>query len=113
LARACPLLRLAAARDERAPNETEDVMSEANGAGTGKRLAVLAVLERPDKDDETKKHTRWVKIGVGWANRDGSINLYLDAFPVGSNKLQIREDDRVPLAPGTRRNGLETIEVRP
>jgi hypothetical protein len=87
-------------------------MSEANN-GTGKRLAVLAVLERPDKDDETKKHTRWMKIGVGWANKDGSINLYLDAFPVGTNKLQIREDDRVALAPGTRRNGIETIEVRP
>ncbi len=86
-------------------------MTETNGGP--KRLAVLAILERPDKDDETKKHTRWIKIGVGWPNRDGSINLYLDAFPVGTNRLQIREDDRVSLAPGTRRNGIETIEVRP
>jgi hypothetical protein len=84
-------------------------MNEANG---GKRLAVLAVFERPDRDDETKKHTRWLKVGVGWANRDGSINLYLDAFPVGTNKLQVREDDRVP-APVPRRNGLEAVEVRP
>jgi hypothetical protein len=84
-------------------------MTETNGAA-GKRLAVLAVVERPDRDDEAKKHTRWVKVGVGWANRDGSINLYLDAFPVGTNKLQVREDDRPP-AP--RRNGLETVEVRP
>lgn len=84
-------------------------MTETNGAG-GKRLAVLAVVERPDRDDETKKHTRWVKVGVGWANRDGSINLYLDAFPVGTNKLQVREDDR---APPPRRSGLETVEVRP
>jgi hypothetical protein len=87
----------------------EDDMTETNGAG-GKRLAVLAVVERPDRDDETKKHTRWVKVGVGWANRDGSINLYLDAFPVGTNKLQVREDDRPPTA---RRNALETVEVRP
>ena len=41
------------------------------------------------------------------------INLSLDAFPIGTNRLQIREDDRVSLAPGTRRNGMETIEVRP
>ncbi len=86
-------------------------MSEANGSP--KRLAVLAIIEYPDKEDEGKKHTRWVKIGVGWPNRDGSINLSLDAFPIGTNRLQVREDDRVSLAPGTRRNGIETIEVRP
>jgi hypothetical protein len=85
-------------------------MNETNGSA--KRLAVLAILERPDRDDETKKHTRWLKIGVGWANRDGSINVYLDAVPVGTNKLQIREDDRVPAAV-PRRNGLETVELRP
>lgn len=91
-------------------------MSDTNG-GSGpsgtKRLVVLAILERPDKDDESKKYTRWIKIGNGYSNRDGSINLYLDALPVGTNKLQIREDDRVSLAPGTRRNGMETLEVRP
>ncbi len=86
-------------------------MSEANGGP--KRLAVLAIQEYPDKGDETKMKTRWLKVGVGWPNRDGSINLFLDAFPIGTNKLQIREDDRVALAPGTRRNGIETIEVRP
>jgi hypothetical protein len=85
-------------------------MNETNGSA--KRLAVLAILERPDRDDETKKHTRWLKIGVGWANRDGSINIYLDAVPVGTNKLQIREDDRVP-ASAPRRSGLETVELRP
>jgi hypothetical protein len=86
-------------------------MNEANGGQ--KRLAVLAMIEYPDKNDETQKKTRWVKIGVGWPNRDGSINLALDAFPIGTNRLQIREDDRVPLTPGSRRNGMETIEVRP
>jgi hypothetical protein len=89
-------------------------MSETNG--TGKRLAVLAVVERPDRGDESKTHTRWVRVGVGWANRDGSINLYLDAFPVGTNKLQVREDDRErdrAAATPAKRNGFETIEVRP
>ena len=86
-------------------------MSDVNG--TPKRFVVLAMQEYPDKNDEAKKHTRWLKVGVGWPNRDGSINLYMDAFPVGTNKLQIREDDRVALTPGTRGNGIETIEVRP
>lgn len=78
-----------------------------------KRFAVLAIVEYPDKDDESKKHTKWVKVGVGWPNRDGSINLRMDAFPIGTNRLQVREDDRVSLAPGTRRSGIETLEVRP
>ncbi|MCL2449560.1 MAG: hypothetical protein FWD17_11480 [Polyangiaceae bacterium] len=32
----------------------------------------------------------WVRIGVGFTNRDGSINLRLDAIPVNGT-LQIRE----------------------
>ncbi len=84
-------------------------MSDSNG--TTKRLAVLAVVEQPDRKDAAKTFTRWVKVGVGYPNRDGSINLYLDAFPVGTNKLQIREED-----PAARKNGsatgLETVEVR-
>jgi len=110
LGEARALLPHLAARTSRDQERRTD-MNETNGAG-GKRLAVLAILEYPDKDDESKKHTRWMKVGVGWANRDGSINLYLDAFPVGTNKLQVREDDRAP-APVPRKNGLETIEVRP
>ena len=42
-------------------------MSDANGGS--KRLAVLAILERPGRDDEARKQTRWLKIGVGWENR--------------------------------------------
>jgi hypothetical protein len=88
-------------------------MNDTTAAGGAKRLAVFALVERPDRADETKTHTRWVRIGAAYLNRDGSTNLYLDAFPIGTNKLQIREDDRVPL-PGPRRNGgFETVEVRP
>ena len=85
-------------------------MSDTNGGS--KRMKVLAIVDYPDPKDERKTLTRWVKVGVGWANRDGSINLYMDAFPVGTNKLQVREED----LPGTRRSGaatgLETVEVR-
>ncbi len=90
-------------------------MNDTNGASNaGKRLVVLAVVERPDRDDDEKKHTRWVKIGVAFQNRDGSINLYLDAFPIGTHKLQVREEDRDrPPAPTPRRNGFEAVEVRP
>jgi hypothetical protein len=88
-------------------------MAEGNGNGNGKRFVVIAPLEYPDRNDATKILTRWVRVGRGWPNRDGSIALRMDAFPVGTNKLQIREDDYVPLAPGSRRPGLETIEVRP
>jgi hypothetical protein len=35
----------------------------------------------------------WSRVGSAFKNRDGSFNLFLDAFPVGG-KLNIREDDR-------------------
>jgi hypothetical protein len=43
----------------------------------------------------------WVRVGVGFTNRDGSLNLRLDALPV-SGTLQVREwepYDRRPDAP--------------
>lgn len=88
-------------------------MNDTNGTNGAKKLAVFALVEHPDRADETKTHTRWVKIGAAFVNRDGSMNLYLDAFPIGTNKLQVREDDRVPGAGPRRIGGLETVEVRP
>jgi hypothetical protein len=88
-------------------------MSEANGT---KRFVVLAPREYPDKNDPTKILTRWVKVGKAWPaknGKEGCFNVVLDAFPVGTGNLIIREDDYVPLAPGTRRPQFETIEVRP
>ncbi len=85
-------------------------MSETNGASGGRRLQVWAI---PESRDGEKAF--WVKIGVAFTNRDGSINLILDALPLGTNRLQIREqkEDAKPGAAPTRRNGLETVEVRP
>jgi hypothetical protein len=60
---------------------------EANGKETnGKRLAVYAINE---KDGE--RAAWWQKIGMAFTNRDGSIAIYLDALPIGTNKLQVRE----------------------
>lgn len=42
--------------------------------------------------------TFWMRIGSAYPNRDGSMNVYLDAYPM-SGKLQIRpwdERDRRP-----------------
>jgi hypothetical protein len=41
--------------------------------------------------------TFWIRIGNAFINRDGSTNVYLDAYPT-SGKLQIRPfDDHAPL----------------
>lgn len=47
----------------------------------------------------------WVRVGVGFTNRDGSLNLRLDAIPVNGT-LQVREWD-----PGNRRS--ESAEAHP
>lgn len=40
--------------------------------------------------------TFWIRIGNAFINRDGSTNVYLNAYPT-SGKLQIRElDERQP-----------------
>ena len=33
----------------------------------------------------------WTRVGVGFVNRDGSISLQLDAMPLGTGKLQLRD----------------------
>ncbi len=58
----------------------------ASGSGR-KQLHVFAIIERKD----TTKPAYWMRVGTAFTNRDGSLSLYLDAFPVGSNKLHVRE----------------------
>jgi hypothetical protein len=35
----------------------------------------------------------WIKLGAGWVNTDGSLNLKLDALPVNGT-MQVRDNDR-------------------
>jgi hypothetical protein len=35
----------------------------------------------------------WVKLGAGWLNSDGSLNLKLDALPTNGT-IQVRDNDR-------------------
>jgi hypothetical protein len=41
-----------------------------------------------EKTGEEK--ARWVKIGIGFVNRDGSTNIYLDALPI-NGKINVRD----------------------
>jgi len=82
-------------------------MNETNGAG--RRLAVYAIPESRDGEK-----TFWPRIGAAFTNRDGSITLLLDALPIGTNKLQVREP-KAPAQPdlrqSTARRDFETVEV--
>jgi hypothetical protein len=77
----------------------------------GKRLAVYAINEK-----EGDKAAWWQKIGMAFTNRDGSIAIYLDALPLGTNKLQVREqrdDGRAGASPPANGAGKRGEEVRP
>lgn len=81
-----------------------------------KTKAVYTIVERQQK-------SRWVRIGIGFVNRDGSINVRLDAVPV-NGKLHLRDyrkkdddsgeaDSDSPLprsADGSRGGGLHPVE---
>jgi hypothetical protein len=40
--------------------------------------------------DRGQGRSFWIRVGVGFTNRDGSLNLRLDAIPVNGT-LQVRE----------------------
>jgi hypothetical protein len=85
-------------------------MSEMNGVTGVRRLAVYAI---PESKDGEKKF--WPKIGIAYPNRDGSMTLYLEALPLGTNTLQVREM-KPPAEPRAHAAGgrdFETVEVRP
>lgn len=63
----------------------------------------------PITNERTSK-TYWMRIGVAFPNRDGSTNVYLDAYPA-NGKLQIRELDERDRERANGRDGSEVAEV--
>jgi hypothetical protein len=53
---------------------------------TNTPMAVFAITKRGDK-------SYWTRVGVTHTNRDGSVNLNLDALPV-SGRLQVRSEEK-------------------
>lgn len=84
-------------------------MTDTHDAG-GRRLAVFALGESRSGDGKT----RWTRIGNAFENKDGSITLLLNAFPIGTDRIQVRDDrdDDRPSA-ASRRGGARAEEVRP
>jgi hypothetical protein len=71
------------------------------GLAGKKNLIVYAIIERENRP------SIWLKVGAAFANQDGSINLVLDAFPIGTNRLQVRERrlDDLPRTASANGNG--------
>lgn len=63
---------------------------QSSSVGGRKPWAAYNIIDRGEG-----KTKIWSRIGSAWLNRDGSMNIVLDSFPLGG-KLQIREDDREP-----------------
>jgi len=52
----------------------------------------------------------WMRLGSAYTNKDDSINIYLDAFPVGNGKevtLQLRELTEEDLAQNKQRAAFQ------
>jgi len=50
---------------------------------------VWSIVDRAPQNGGPAK-SYWSRVGVGFVNRDGSMNLHLDAIPI-NGKLQVRE----------------------
>ena len=64
---------------------------------------VYAIYESKGDGGE---RSRWVRVGVAFDNRDGSLNVLLDALPL-SGRLQIRNrpSESTAETPETRARG--------
>ena len=59
---------------------------QSGGGGRGRPWAAYNIVERSGR-------RYWNRVGSAFHNRDGSMNIFLDAIP-RDGKIQIREDDR-------------------
>ena len=50
---------------------------------------VYTIVERKDEENPDRKNL-WIQIGLAFVNRDGSINVRLNAHPVNAT-LHIRD----------------------
>jgi hypothetical protein len=60
----------------------------AEGSAARKPWIAYNIIEKPGL-----RNRIWNRVGTAWLNRDGSINVVLDALPLGG-RIQLREDDR-------------------
>jgi hypothetical protein len=67
------------------PERLDAVRSSRMETTSTKMKTVYTVTERGGK-------SYWTRIGVGFTNRDGSLNLKLEAWPINGN-LQVRDYD--------------------
>ena len=69
----------------------------------GKMFKVLSPIEKKGGG------TYWMRCGTGFENKDGSYNMYLDAFPKNF-QLQLREmdEDDLTRSDGSRRTNHVT-----
>jgi len=62
-------------------------VNNANAAGLPRNMNHMKVAYTVS---ERQGRSYWTRVGVGFVNRDGSINIRLDAIPV-SGGLQLRD----------------------
>ena len=71
------------------------------GMVSGNRTRMFKVLCPVERKDGA---TYWMRVGSAFPNKDQSINLYLDALPLGHNKLQLREMEDEDFGRGKKRD---------
>ena len=77
----------------RSPSTKESVQNDVSRGGTQEattekqRYAVYTIVENASGGDDF-----WQRIGIGFQNKDGSVNVILNALPVNGT-LHIRVDE--------------------
>jgi hypothetical protein len=64
--------------------------SDARKDGQKGKMTMKDVYAIYESKNDGKERSRWVRVGVAFPQRDGSLNVLLDAIPL-SGRLQIRD----------------------
>jgi hypothetical protein len=67
-----------------------------------KRKRVVSPVQGKDNK------TYWMRMGIGFVNKDNSINVFLDGLPT-NGKLQIRDWDEPPRDQKHQQIGLSVV----
>ena len=82
--------------------------------GKGAYMKPMEIYAIKEYEKNGEKKSVWIRIGTAFENKDGSLNLFFDTFPVNKDikTIQVREKTEKPKE-GKGAHGFTAQELQP